>query len=372
MFHPRQIVATAVSLVAVLGVVACGSDDNNNDSSASASTTKAASTQAASTTGAISVKPRTIGVLSVSGASQSVQLAQTAISDALKTLGWKQIFVDAQGDPVKITKGAGSILIRKPDAFIGLAIAGAQIRPQLLQMDKAGITTCQAGLAGGTDAPFDLALGEDETKMGALVGQEIAKEVKEPKVVLLANPQNVAGTAREKGFKDALLAASPNAKIVFRSVIDFADPVGSATKAMNNALAKYPDANAVYPVFDFSLPPAMQVINQRKSKAKIFGHYTSSTTTPQLRKASSPIAAVIDNNAGISAGVSCIDQFLKKFENGTDIKGAADTKQSSYTYNVVTPANVNDLVKRDETVQFTAPQLYAPFVKEWQSEYSGK
>jgi ABC-type sugar transport system substrate-binding protein len=369
--NPRRVVATALSLVAVLAVAACGSSSKSSTSS-SASASSAGSTGATST-GGIKVKPKTLGVLSVSGSSQSVQTVQVALQSATKALGWKEIFVDAEGDPVKLTKGAASIALQKPDAFIAIAVQAAQIRPQLVQMQQAGIPTCQAGLAGKPDPPFTLALGEDEYKLGQMVGQTILKDVPNPKIIVLANPQNISGVAREQGLKNAL-KANPNAKIVFRQVIDFADPAGSATKAMQDGLAKNPDANAIYPVFDFSLPPALQVIHQRGSKAQIFGHYTSSTTTPELRKASSPVTAVIDNNAGTSAALACLDQYLKHFQTGAAISqsSAPGSDDSAYTYNVVDHADVGQLVKPNETLQFTADSILAPFLKKWKQEYPAK
>jgi ABC-type sugar transport system substrate-binding protein len=318
------------------------------------------------------VKPETIGVLSVSGASQSVQTVQTAIATAAKALGWKEIFVDAEGDPAKLTKGAQSIAAQHPNAFIAIAVEAAQIRPQLIQMQQAGIPTCQAGLAGVPDPPFTLALGEDEYKMGQMIGQTIVKDVPNAQIIVLANPQNISGVQREKGLA-AALKADPNAKVVFRQVIDFANPAGSATTAMQDALTKYPNANAVYPVFDFSVPPALEAIKQRGASAKIFGHYTSSTTTPELRLANSPITAVVDNNAGTSAALECMNQYLNHFQKGTPISQstAANGSSPQYTYNVVTHANVNQLVKPGQTLQFTPQSIVAPFLKKWQSEFAG-
>jgi ABC-type sugar transport system substrate-binding protein len=355
----RKIAATFVAVLATVALSACGDDSGSGDSGA----------EAVKKVEGISVAPKTLAILDVSGASQGEQLVQEMAKKAAALLGWEYTFVDGQGDPQKITKGAATIVSQKPDAFISLSVEAAQIRPQLIEMQKQGILTCEAGGGQQRDELFNGQFGEDEFKLGQLIGETILKTNPSPKIIVLANPQNFAGTERERGLA-AALEGSP-AEIVFRQVIDFADPAGSATKAVTNGLAKFPDANIVYPVFDFSLPPALQVINQKRSDAKIVGHYTNDTTVTELRKPGSPLAAVVDTDE--YKGVAyCMDEFLKEFEGKGEFNENAVEEAGGYLYNVVTPDNVDELVPEGETLQFASDPLLAPFIEKWEKEYPAK
>jgi ABC-type sugar transport system substrate-binding protein len=359
----RGIVALAAVCVLAVVLAACGSSSSSSSSSSSGSSSSTSSA-------GIKVKPESVTVLDTSGAAESEHELKVLIEEATQKLGWKFKYIDGQGDPQKITAGAQSVVTEKPSAFISESVEASQIKPQLEAMKSAGIPTCESGGGQQVDSLWSAQVGENETKLGELMGEEVAKSSPEPKVIVLANPQNYSGVAREEGFKKALMAGNPKSKIVFRQVVEFANPAGSAQKAVENGLAKNPDTTAIYAVFDFSEQPALNVIKSTGSKAKLYGTYTGGTTTPQLRLASSPLEAVSDVNS-LKGGLVCLDLFIKKFEKNTPITQAAGEAATGFTYNVVNKKNVAQLVPPPNKEQFTRATLLTPFIEKWKTEYPG-
>jgi ABC-type sugar transport system substrate-binding protein len=366
-------VAALLTVPAGLAVAACGSSSSSSSSAASSGT--ATGTPAASTT-RISVKPKTIAVLDVTDASESIQALNAIAAKELKALGWNAKFYNANGNPQTITQDATAIVNSHPDAVLNVSVDPSQMRPQLLALKQANIPVC-AFTSGGSEAAnslYSVVPAEDEYHMGLLLGQYIAKTISAPKVIMLANPQNAAGIDREKGI-DAGLKSNPNSKVVFRSVVDFANPATSAAQGVSAGLTKNPDANAIIPVFDFSTSPAVKAVQQGSTKAKVYGFYVASDTAPSLRMgAKSPIAAVVDNSTTGTTG-PCLDQLLKHFEKGAAfVKYPLSLKTNAvpFVYDVVTPQNIGKLVPAGSTLQFTTDGQANPWIAQWAKDYPAK
>jgi ABC-type sugar transport system substrate-binding protein len=360
----RALVALGAAAVVAVVLAACGSSSSSSSSSGTESSSSASSS-------GIKVKHKSVTVLDTAGASEAEHELKTLIEEATKQLGWSFKYIDGQGDPQKITAGAQSVVTEKPDAFISLSVEASQIKPQLEAMKAAGIDTCQAGGDQKPDALWSTQANENDQKIGELAGEAIAKSTAEPKVIILANPQNFSGIIREEGMKKALMANNPKSKIVFRQVIEFANPAGSAQKAVEDGLSKNPDTTSIYAVFDFSEQPALNVIKSTGSKAQLYGTYTGATTTPQLRDPSSPLAAVSDASS-FRTGLACLDIFLKKYQKNEPITHAAGEKaRNEITYDIVNKQNVEKLVPKPQIEQFDRAKLLAPFVEKWKSEYPG-
>jgi ABC-type sugar transport system substrate-binding protein len=364
----RIVLTACVSIGVMFAVAACGS----SSSSSSGGSSSAGASSSSSSGSANPVKQKTLGLVLITGASESIQNLVSVYDNMVAPLGWKTIKVDAGGDPVKLTKGVDGLIAQKPDAVLLVAVDSSQIRPELIQLKAAGTPVCAftEGGSAAADQYFNIVAAEDEYKFGKTLGDYIAKNVASPKIIMLANPQNYAGIAREKGVMDGL-KANPNAKVVFRQVVDFADPAGSAAKGATSGLQTHPDANVIIPIFDFSLPPAVKVVQQSKSSAKVFGFYLNSVTSPLLRKgASSPIAAVADNNVDVVPG-ACIDQLLKHFQKGQPFVQKplllADNPVP-IVYNVVTPQNIAQKVPSGNR-QFSIDSLSAPWIAKWKKDY---
>jgi ABC-type sugar transport system substrate-binding protein len=370
----RLAVTALVTVLMGLGVAACGDDDNGGDSGSSATTPS--TTAATSGGGGISVEPKKIGLVLITGASESIQEYEKVYNKLTEALGWETIKVDAQGDPVKLTKGVESIATQNPDGVVLVAVDQAQIRPQLVKFEQAGIPVCAATDGGSEEANklFSVVSGEDQYEFGKTLGSHIAATVENPQIVLLANPQNFAGQDRERGLMDGL-KDNPNSKVVFRSVVDFADPAGSAAKGSQAGLSKYPDANVIVPIFDFSLPPAVKTIEQTKSDAKVFGFYFNSVTAPLIRKgADSPLAAVADDNTPMLSG-PCLTQLLAKFEQDAEIEKyplKLPDQPVEMIYNIISTDNVDDIVPAGKTLQYETDEMADPWIAQWEKDYAGE
>jgi len=314
-------------------------------------------------------------VLDVTDASESIQALNQIASKELKALGWKATFYDAGGNPVKITQDATAIVQQHPDAVLDVSVDSSQMRPQLLALQQSNTPVCAFtnGGSAAANALFSVIPAEDEYHMGFLLGQYIAKTVASAKVIMLANPQNNAGISREKGVMDGL-KSNPQAKVVFRSVVDFANPAGSAAQGVAAGLAKNPDANVIIPIFDFSTSPAVKAVQQGNTKAKVYGFYVASDTAPFLRLgAKSPIAAVVDNSTTGTPG-PCLDQLLKHFQTGAQLVKFPlnlSTNAVPFVYDVVTPQNIAKLVASGN-LQFTTAGQADPWIAQWKKTYPAK
>jgi Periplasmic binding protein domain len=363
--------AVVLTALAVVGIAACGSSSSSSSSSSTASS--GASTSTASSSGA-KIKPQTVAVLDVTDASESIQSLNAIAAKEFAAIGWKAKFYNADGNPQTITQDATAIVNSHPAAVYDVSVDETQMRPQLLALKQAGIPVCSFTSSGSTAANslFTVLAAEDEYHMGYLLGQYIAKTVAAPQVIILANPQNAAGIDRQQGI-EAGLKLNPKSKVLLSYVVDFANPTSSAATGSAAGLAKYPNANVIVPVFDFSTSPAIKAVQQTSgTKARVYGFYVASDTAPYLRMgAKSPLAAVVDNSTTDSVSF-CTDQLLHHFQTGAALVKdpfGLSTNALPFIYDVVTPANVNKLVPAGSNLQFTTAGMADPWIAKWTKEY---
>ena len=331
---------------------------------------------AATSSSGIKVKSKTIAVLDVTDASESILQLNAIAMREIKALGYKAKFYNANGNPQTIIQDATAIVNSHPSAVMDVSVDASQFRPQLQQLNADHIPVC-AFTSGGSAAAnslYQVIPAENEYHMGYLLGQYIAKTVAAPKVIILANPQNAAGVDRGNGIV-AGLKLNKNATVVFTTTVDFANPVTSAAQGVAAGLAKYPDANAIIPVFDFSTTPAVKAVQQGNTQAKVYGFYVASDTAPYLRMgAKSPIAAVVDNSTVEGPG-PCLDQLLNHWQKGKPfVKYPLGLKTNAvpFIYDVVTPANVGKLVPKGSTSQFTVSGESNAWIAKWKKEFPAK
>jgi ABC-type sugar transport system substrate-binding protein len=351
-------VGTVSAIVLAIAVSACGSSGSNSSSGSS----KVAG---------ISVKPKSIGVLDESGAAPADAAMAQMVKLAAQKLGWKFTYIDSGGDPAKLTSGAQTLAAQKVDAFVGDSVEASQVLAPLKQMTAAGVQSCEVGGGAAPNSDYTAQYGEQERQLGVTLAKQLLADHPKAQAIVLANPQNFAGVERQKGFTATIQAGG--GKVLTAPVVDFADPVGSATKGATDGLTKYPNADAIYAVFDFSTAPAIAAIKKAGAKARVYAHYTETGTVPEMRKGpgKSIVAAVADVNL-IKGAAICVDQLLQHFEKGKPMDPNAVQASGGYIYNTVTPENVNKLVPASGVTQYDANKIIDQYIAKWEKEYPAK
>jgi ABC-type sugar transport system substrate-binding protein len=338
-------------VVAMVALVAgCGDDSDGSQSTASAGKS------------GIAVEKKTIGVVSLGLGSPIANAHADLLKAAGAQLGWEVLVTDGAYDPAKIGGAVQSYVDRKVDAIITESSEADVMRSGLLAAKREGIPVI--GTVGGV-LPNDLFTAqymEDESKMGELGAEAIKEAIKDPKVANLKVSAASSGVDRDKALKATLDPGS----IVDEHDIDLGNPVDSTQRAVDAAVSRHLDINAVYAVYDTLLQPSETMLKRKGSDAKTFSYFATPDNLKRLKSSSNPLEAVIANNVA-KAGLVAIDQVVAHFEKGTEIDPDA-LEKDPLEYVILTKQNLEDkLGGRGEL--FPNAQILAPFVKRWQQEY---
>lgn len=358
----RSIRAVAVAGVAVsaMTLAACGSHTGQ----AAASSGSAAPLSASPSSGGsgIKVKPETLGILDISRLSPIEALTEAAVDEAAKALGWKVISIDAEANPQKSAQGMTSLVNQHVNGIITLTEEPGPIRAGLVQAKSQGIPVCEATGQVTPSSLYSAQYAENEVRMGQELVDYIAKTIPNARIANLGTTLNLAGVDRQKGLELAL-AANPSAKVTGTGYPDLSNPVGGTEKTLSDILTAHPDTNAVYAVFDDMAAGAVAAVKTAGSNAKVFTYYASPPNL-SLLNSNTPLQALLDVNLQKTA-LTCVDQFLNKFQKGTPIDPNALEASGGLIYKMVVRSSSGTPV----TDPFPNSAVLAPFLSKWRAEY---
>lgn len=375
--------------IAALALVAsgCGSDNKSGTSSTVAATTAAPAetTSATASTGTPSLGPdapdprikvakKKIGVVDLTRAGSPIDNnTDLTIESAGKALGWDVQVIDAQGDPQKVARAAQTLVNQKVDGIITLSVDAPLIRQALTQARSNNIATCAVQGGQAPNDLYDAQYTENERNWGEVSANYFTNLNPKSKIISLKSTTIFAGKERVAGFNDALKSA-PGSSVVFAPEIDLTDPIGSTTKNVEDGLTAHPDANTVWPVYDVSVASSAAAL-KRSGKTDIanLGQFATPPTLAALQGDTSVKAIVINP---ISKGAAtCIDQFLKVFQDGKKmdrnaLAAVGGIKNEVLTQDQVASRLVKDLPKNANVDHIYPPGVILdPFLTEWRKSY---
>lgn len=272
--------ACALPMVLVLGLTACGDDDNDGGgTNGSAPAPKIDVAQAKRNIAPFQkapdakefvsdtpLKQRPVGkliVMPVCGV-PICELFKNFTEEAVKTIGAEIKFVPLGNTPESISKGWSQVVQLKPDAVVAVGLPPAAIfKAQLDALEKAEVPVVvhaspdQAG-DGYTANLFDPAAN---TADGALMADYVLANAKGPaKILYLATPDFTFLNFQQKGFQAEIkkLCGSCTVKVIPFKATDIGRVVPGRVVSY---LQQKPDTNWIVPSFGdvaVGVPPALK------------------------------------------------------------------------------------------------------------------
>lgn len=387
----RGLLLAAIVATMAFGVAACGSKDNKSSSSSSGGVAKgegiragtgsraevaaAAGKKAAAAAGApVSLgAPKTIGIINfLNGIESSDRLASTT-KVAAKELGWKTIQCDGKGTPAQFVTCGNSLLDRKVDGIVEIAIEPSQIQSVLTKAKSAGVPVIQVG--GGAIPNGDLSgnYGPDEAKAGQVLADALLKKlqgVKDPTVIDHDFPAAWAKTRTDQ-LRNAL-KTDTTVKSIADTTTDATNLVQFTRKTVTDQLTQHPDVKAFWMAFDTVGQVAGQVV-AAKYKGKTFPNrplvvtfHADLGTLDLMRKGDIDFTSEVNYDAGVWIGIdNMAELFARKTpmmqENQPAYPGVGDL----FSYKIVDKSNL------PPAGQYVAPKVDVPtyFASKWKAEF---
>ncbi|KQW42644.1 hypothetical protein ASC77_23575 [Nocardioides sp. Root1257] len=350
-FSLAKALSGAAVAALVLPLAACSSSDSGAQSGTD-------TTASASVDSSICVDKKTVGYVDIYNASPIEKVMSDAANQITDTLGWDLKLVDGAGDFAKMQTGIQNLISQKVDLILLASSDAAPLREGLQAAKEANIPVIEIG--GGTTASdlFAAQYAEDEVELGRTMGQYIVDNYDGAKIADLATSLNYSGTAREKGFQEAVSDSDGAVEVVANQQVDSADP-NSASKIMTDMLTANPQIDAVWATFDSMAASAAASIRQKGSDAKLFTTFATPSNLEMIDKGE--LTGVVDSNLALTPIVA-LDQFLAYTTNDTPFDPNAIEAAGGLGYRVVTTADKS----------FDTTETLAPFLENWKTEYACK
>lgn len=196
-----------------------------------------------------------------------------AVEETSKKLGYKVIITDANFDPARQLEQVESLILRKVDAMIVIALNTEEILPVFDKAMKRGITVVGSGLP--TDIFYEKKyisnIWTDNTMMGIVSGRQMAevllrKGKGDAKIAIIDATFNMyALTQRVDAFKFMTVDQYTDMSIV---ATERAGTIEDAMKITENLFTAYPDLDAVFATYSAALIGAARA-KQARNKTDI-------------------------------------------------------------------------------------------------------
>jgi ABC-type sugar transport system substrate-binding protein len=384
------LLAAAIATMA-FGLAACGSKDDNSSGSAAGGVAKgegiragtgsraevaaAAGKKAASEAGdPVPIgAPKTIGIINfLNGIESSDRLASTT-KVASKALGWKTIQCDGKGTPAVFVTCGNSLLDRKVDAIVEIAIEPSQIQPVLTKAKSQGVPVIQVGGGAVPNGDLDGNYGPDEAKAGQVLTDALLAKLKGvPNATIIDHdfPASWAKTRTDQ-LRNALKTDS-SVKLVADTTTDAANLVQFTRKTVTDQLTQHPDVKAFWMAFDTVGQVGGQVV-AAKYKGKTFPDrplvatfHADLGTLDLMRKGDIDMTSEANYDAGVWIGIDQLAEFFTRQKE--------PSKENQPTYPVVGDLfsyKIVDKTNLPPAGQYVAPKVDVPtyFASKWKAEF---
>lgn len=205
-----------------------------------------------------------IGLLQIVGQVASAQRSEAAATLAVKTLGWKLIRCDAQGDPAKMESCGQSLLTQGAEAILTIAIEPSFINGTLVRAKEKGVPVfAYAGSVSPSQLQYNFSINEAKgaKTLAAAAVEQLQSLSGTRKVAVWTYPSGWAN-ARTKQFSKAVSAAG-GIEIAYTSDIDGLNPVDGTRAGVETQLTQTPDLRGFWFSYDAASFGAAQAIKSR-------------------------------------------------------------------------------------------------------------
>jgi len=218
----------------------------------------------------VSMPKKKVGLLLITGAVESAQIAASELENAVAALGWETITCDGQGDPTKMTNCMSTLLNQHVEAVFNLAVEPTLIRTQLAEAKTKGIPVFQYASITADDSAFTGSYDTLEAEGAEVLDDYLLPQLQEqPDRSTIALQLYAAGFAETRAAQlEEDLKSYPKVSIVATGNIDGVDPEGSTQANVSAQLIQYPDLGAIYSTFDSPTVSAARVVQTKYAGKK--------------------------------------------------------------------------------------------------------
>jgi ABC-type sugar transport system substrate-binding protein len=218
----------------------------------------------------LAVEKQVIGEIQVVGAADSVQRATHGLEAAAAKLGWEVKVCDGEGDPVKMSNCANTLLSEGVTAIVGHSIEAAVAKPQLEEAKKRGIPWINIGGPGKPTPLYSTEVVENEEEIGTTMGQYIAERLEgKGTVAATEEPAIYALKLRMEAVYNAL-AENPEIEIIDKHTVDLTNLVPDVRTWSESVLTKEPSLGAFALCVDTDPVAVASVVQSNKGPGKQF------------------------------------------------------------------------------------------------------
>jgi ABC-type sugar transport system substrate-binding protein len=317
--------------------------------------------------------PKTIGIINfLNGIESSDRLASTT-KVAAKELGWKTIQCDGKGTPAQFVTCGNSLLDRKVDGIVEIAIEPSQIQSVLDKAKSQNVPVIQVGGGGVPNGDLNGNYGPDETKAGQVLTDALFKKlqgVDKPTIIDHDFPAGWAKT-RTDALRTALKGQS-TIKSIADTTTDATNLVQFTRKTVTDQLTQHPDVKAFWMAFDTVGQVGGQVV-AAKYKGKTFPDrplvatfHADLGTLDLMRTGAIDMTSEVNYDAGVWIGIDNMAEFFARQtpmmqDNQPDYPGVGDL----FSYEIIDKTNL------PPAGQYVAPKVDVPsyFTAKWKAEF---
>jgi ribose transport system substrate-binding protein len=321
----RAVMATMI-VAAATTLAACGSsDDEATSTAASPAKTTAATATTASTpppyagevpVGAnAAVAGKSIGLVSITQASELFPREETAFRAAAKVLGWSVKVVDLKGDPSQaptavqnlMQSGVDAIVLESVEPFF-LGKAAAQAKAKKIPIMATLVGTPASATKGALLSSVVEPLAQEST---ALAERMVEDAGGSGQVAIDGDKISPVGVVPEQAMRKAIAGKMT---VAATHQIDYTKLAADAEAVTQSWLVKYPALKAVWCPYDGACVGAAQAVEAAGKDVGIYAFNGSKGTMDMIRKG----ARYVSMAAPVEyAGYLTLDALNTHFSGGT-------------------------------------------------------
>lgn len=275
-----------IALVALIAIAGCGgggsssSSDSTQSSGESASNATDASAASSSfpkqegpsgSNPAASLKGTTVGVITITQASEVFPQERQAMEAAFGVLGWHLKLVDLEGDISKvpadvenlIQSGAKAIVLQSVEpSFVGKqALAAAKAAGVPIVGEFTGVS------AAASEGVLSAAVESKVQEPGKAEGEEIVEAFGEGELALIVDELAHTGTEAKKGLEEGLAG---KANVVAEHQVNYANVIPDVTRTVEQWVLQHPDLKAIWCPYDGACVGVAQALEAAGKETAVY------------------------------------------------------------------------------------------------------
>jgi ABC-type sugar transport system substrate-binding protein len=318
-----------------------------------------------------SVEKQVVGLIQSVGAAESIQRETSALETAAGELGWSVKVCDGEGDPVKQTNCANTLMSQHVTAMLVANVEVAPVKAQMETAKQRGIPWINIGGLSRPSPLYTQQVVENEPEIGTKMGEYIAERLEGKGTVAATEYPAIDALALRMNALYKVLEKSPEIEIVNKHVVNFENLVGDVRSWSESALTKEPNLGAFALCIDTD-PVAVASVVQSKDPGKqyperplIVGSLGDLANLELIRKGQ--IDATTETALGATAWIA-VDQLAGHFAHESEF---AKDPQTAYGLpfleaQVITKENVP---KNPKEYAEPPADFEAFFRSKWETEF---